>query len=151
MLYSLLVLLAHVRSEVALIGRVVVVHIWVRIQALLEIDTREEGVLRDDLVEDVEVEGELVDGLDVLEKFAAHGAPDAPIAQKVAQTRGAEGMSAAYNDARNALAHIEFEPAEVAQVQATLLIVRLDLSDDLLTRRLLLFVLPTHFNLLLFF
>ena len=58
---ALLVLLTHVRCKVALVSFIILVHIRVRLEALLEVHAREERVTRDHLVEDVEVEGQLVD------------------------------------------------------------------------------------------
>lgn len=57
---ALFVFLTHIRSEVTLIGLIILVHVRVSLEALLEIDAREQWVSRHDLIEDVKVEGELV-------------------------------------------------------------------------------------------
>ena len=64
---ALLVFLAHVGGEIALVRFVVLVHIWVSLQALFEVDAREERVARNDLVEDVKVEWQLVNRIDSFE------------------------------------------------------------------------------------
>ena len=55
MLDTLLVLQAHVRSKIPLVCFVVLVHIRVGLEALLEIDTRQERVPRDHLVQNIKV------------------------------------------------------------------------------------------------
>ena len=53
---ALLVLLTHVRCKVALVSFIILVHIRVRLEALLEVYAREEWVTRHNFVKDIEVE-----------------------------------------------------------------------------------------------
>ena len=56
----LLVILAHVGSEVALVCLVVLVHVRVRLQALFKVHARQQWILCHHFVEDVEVQRQFV-------------------------------------------------------------------------------------------
>ena len=127
-LNTLLVLLAHVGCKVAFVGLIVLVHIRIRVQAFFKVDSREERVLRDYLIQDVEVERQLVNGLDILEQFTADGASNAAIAEEVAEAFGAVSMAAANDDARDTLTNIKLEPAKGAPVKAAHIVVRPNLG-----------------------
>ena len=61
MLDTLVVYLAQIRFELTLIILVVLVEIEISLQALLEVDRGEQRVVVHNFIEDVEVEGQLVD------------------------------------------------------------------------------------------
>ena len=105
---ALLVLLAHVWRKISLVSLVVLVHVRIGLQALLEVDSREKGVSRHHFVEDVEVEGQLVHRIDSFQKFAAHRTPYSIVSEEVGETRSAESMAAADYYARYALSHVKF-------------------------------------------
>lgn len=57
---ALLVLLAHIRREVTFVSLIILVHIWIRLEAFLKVDAREQWVPCHNFVQDVKVEGQLV-------------------------------------------------------------------------------------------
>ena len=83
---------------------------------VFEVDIAQNRVTLDDLVQDVEVQRKLVDGLDLLNQLLADGAPDAEVMVQVCQTLRAEGVSAMDENARYLLADVEFVAAKVAEV-----------------------------------
>ena len=85
----------------------------------VEVGLRENRVLLDDLVEDVDVEGEALRTLELLDEFAADGAPHAVVMVQVLNARGAQGVPTVHQDAGDALSHVVAQPAELADVQAT--------------------------------
>ena len=85
----------------------------------VEVGLRENRVLLDDLIEDVDVEGEALRTLELLDEFAADGAPHAVVMVQVLNARGAQGVPAVHQDAGDALSHVVAQPAELADVQAT--------------------------------
>jgi len=97
--------------------------VQVSLQALFEVDVREERVLRHYLVQDVEVEGELVHALDTLEELPADRTADTPFAEEVTEAAGAKGVSATHNYTRDAISYIVFVAAEVTEVQLPVLVV----------------------------
>ena len=64
---SLLVLLAHIGSEIALICLVVMIKVWIRLQTLLKVHPGQQRILSHHFVQNVEIEGELVYTLAMLE------------------------------------------------------------------------------------
>ena len=92
-------------------------------ERLVEVDAREEGVLGHDLVQDVEIQGELVDGLDALQHFAAERALDLVVSEEVREAMRAECVATAHDDARDAGADVVLLPAKVTVVQAAGLVV----------------------------
>jgi hypothetical protein len=109
---ALVVLVAQVWFELPLIRLVVLVDL--RLQTLFEVNRSEQRVPRDHLVEDVEVERQLLNGLQAFEQFAAEGTPDVGVAQKVGETRRAERVAAPDDNTRNALTNIKLLATEVA-------------------------------------
>ena len=111
---ALWMLLAQLLAETLL---VLVVEVKARL--------REDVVLLDHLVQDVDVEGESLGTLQVLDELAADGAPDAVLVVQLLDAGGAEGVAAVHEDARDALAHVVLESAELADIQAARLVVQI--------------------------
>jgi hypothetical protein len=119
---ALVVLLAQVRCD--LCCKVWVLRfVQVGLQAPVEVDVRQEGVLGNDFVEDVEVEGEFVHRFDSLKELPADGTADAPFTEKVAQAGSAEGVTAPHNYPWNPVTDIVFIPAEVAEIQLPVFVI----------------------------
>lgn len=114
---ALVVLLAQIWFELSLVVFVVLIQVEVSLQAFLEVDGGEQRVIVHNLVENVEVEGKLVNGLNTLENFAAHWAANSIVPKEVAEAGGAESMSATHYDPWDSLAHVELKSTEVAKVQ----------------------------------
>ena len=76
------------------------------------------------LVQDIDVEGESLSTFQLLDKFAADGASDAVLVVQLLNTVRAQRMAAVDQYARNALAHIVLEGAELADVETAGLIVQ---------------------------
>ena len=85
----------------------------------VEVGLRENRVLLDDLIEDVDVEGEALRTLELLDEFAADGAPHPVVMVQVLNARGAKGVPAVHQDAGDTLSHVVAQPAELADVQAS--------------------------------
>ena len=85
----------------------------------IEVGLRENRVLLDDLIEDVDVEGEALRTLELLHKFAADGAPHTVVMVQVLDARGAQGVPTVHQDAGDTLSHVVAQSAELADVQAT--------------------------------
>lgn len=91
----------------------------------LEAGLGKDGVLLDHLVEDVNVEGQALSTLEILNQLAADGAADTVLVMQRLDALGAEGVAAVHEDARDALAHVVLECAELADVQAARLVVQI--------------------------
>lgn len=120
---SLVVVLAHVDGAISFVGLFTLVGFWVGLEALFEVDRGEKRVSCDHLVQDVEIERQLVHCVDSFKQLAAHGTPDAAIAEEVIETRRAESVAAADNYPWNAFAHVEIKSTEVADVEAAFLVI----------------------------
>lgn len=104
-----------------LLGEGVLVLVSPGAPGLLEVKVglRENRVLLDDLIEDVDVEGEALRTLELLDKLAADGTSHTVVMVQVLNARGAQGVPAVHQDARDTLSHVVAQPAELADVQAT--------------------------------
>ena len=85
----------------------------------VEVGLRENRVLLDDLIEDVDVEGEALRTLELLDEFAADGTSHPVVMVQVLNARGAQGVPAVHQDAGDTLSHVVAQSAELADVQAT--------------------------------
>eukprot|EP00354_Favella_ehrenbergii_P000882 CAMPEP_0170464500 /NCGR_PEP_ID=MMETSP0123-20130129/9204_1 /TAXON_ID=182087 /ORGANISM="Favella ehrenbergii, Strain Fehren 1" /LENGTH=247 /DNA_ID=CAMNT_0010730179 /DNA_START=573 /DNA_END=1314 /DNA_ORIENTATION=- len=90
---------------------------------------REDRVLLDDLVEDVDVERQTLCTLELLDELAADGAPHAVLMVQLLNAVRAEGVAAVDQDARDALAHVVLESAELTDVQPARLIIQIHQVD----------------------
>ena len=124
---SLVVLLAEIGLDFCLVIFVVLVNL-IR-KALLKVGRGKQGVFSYHFVQDVEVEGQLVNRLDAFEQFAAKRAPDSLFPEEVSQAGGAEGVAAAHDYPGDPFAHVELQTAEVAQIQPTRLVGRLNFGE----------------------
>ena len=113
----LVVVLAQIWLKLPRVCLVLFVQINVCLQALFKVHRRQQRVVGDDFVQNVEVKGQFVDGLHTFEQFAAKGAPDSLFPEEVGQTGGAEGVATTHDDPGDSLAHVELQTAEVAQVE----------------------------------
>ena len=115
MLHSLWVFLAQLLCQ----GLLVLV--GASTAGLLEIEVRlgQYRVLLDYLVEDVDIERKALCTLKLLHEFAADRASHSVVMVEVLDAGGTEGMPTVDQDARDALSHIVAEPAELADVQAS--------------------------------
>jgi len=84
----------------------------------VEVGLRENRVLLDDLIEDVDVEGEAFRTLELLNELAADGASHTVVVVQVLDARGAQGVPAVHQDTGYTLSHVVAQPAELADVQA---------------------------------
>ena len=125
----LVVVLAEVGLKLPRVRFILFVQIDVRLQALFEVHRRQQRVVGDDFVQNVEVEGQLVNRLDAFEQFAAKRAPDSLFPEEVSQAGGAEGVAAAHDYPGDPFAHVELQTAEVAQIQPTRLVGRLNFGE----------------------
>ena len=102
--------------------------------SLLEIKVgfREYGVLFDNLIKNVDVEGESLSTLQLLDEFAADWAPHSVVVVQVLNARSAQGVPAVHQDARDALTNVVPQAAELTDVQATRRVVQV--QDRLLAR-----------------
>ena len=123
---ALIVLVAQVRLKLPLISFVVLVDF--RLQTLFKVYGGEQRVSRDNFVKDVKVKRQFLNRLQAFEQLATEGAPNVLVAQKVGETRRAERVTAPDDYTRNALTDIELFATEMAQVQATRLVITLDLG-----------------------
>jgi hypothetical protein len=92
---------------------------------VLEVDVSQNGVSLHDLIQDIEVEGQLVHRLDLLDQFATDGASDSEVVVEGVQTFSAEGVATVHQYPRDALAHVELQSAVVAVVQASGVVISL--------------------------
>lgn len=92
----------------------------------------EYGVLFDDLIKNVDVEGESLSTLQLLDEFAADWAPHSVVVVQVLNARSAQGVPAVHQDAGDALTHVVPQAAELTDVQSTRRVVQV--QDRLLAR-----------------
>ncbi len=89
----------------------------------LKLKVGEYGVLLDHFIENVDIQGQLLDIFKVFEQLATHRAPHSvPVVQRV-QTFGAEGVPTVHENPWNALPDVVLQPTEVAKVEKSSLIV----------------------------
>lgn len=81
-------------------------------------------------VQDVDVEGQTLGTLQLLDQFTADGASDAVFVVQLLNTAGAESVPTVDQYARDALAHVILEGAELAYVQAARLVVQVHQIDS---------------------
>lgn len=86
---------------------------------------REHGILLDNLVENVNVEGQSLRALQLLDQLAADGAPDTVLMVQLLDAIGAQSVPAVDQDARDALPHIVLERAKLANIEPAGLIVEI--------------------------
>lgn len=103
MLDSLVVLVAEQALDAVLVLKVQVAKDWVTL---------------DDLVEDVEVQGKLVDALDLLDELSTDRAAHSEVVVQHLEALCTKGVATVDEDARNSLAHVELVTTIVAIVQA---------------------------------
>ena len=84
----------------------------------VEVGLRENRILLDDLIEDVDIEGEAFRTLKLLHELAADGASHTVVVVQVLDARGAQGVPAVHQDTGDTLSHVVAQPAELADVQA---------------------------------
>lgn len=82
--------------------------------------------MRHYLIQDIEVEGKLVNRVHTFQHLAAQWTLNLIVAKEVTQTVSAEGMATPHNDPGDTGAYIVLESAEVAVVEATRFIVGRD-------------------------
>ena len=85
----------------------------------------EDGVLLDDFVEDVDVEGESLSRVELFDEFPTNGAPHPVLVVQEGNAVGAQSMPAVDQDARDPLPHIVLMAAELANVQPPRLIIQI--------------------------
>ena len=82
------------------------------------------GVFLDDFVQNVDVQGQAFGTFELLDQFAADGAPHAVLVVQLLDAVRAQGVAAVHQDAGNALTDVVLECAELANVKATRLVVQ---------------------------
>ena len=99
---------------------------------ILEVEARacQDWVLLDNLVQNVDVEGESLSTLELLDELAADGAADAVFVMQLLDAVGAESVPAVHKYARDALSHVVLEPTELTDVQSARLVVKVHKIDD---------------------
>ena len=85
----------------------------------VEVSLGQNGVLLNYLIEDVDVKGEPLRALQLLNEFAADRAPYSVVVVQVLDARGAQSVPAVYQDAGNTLSHIVPEAAKLADVESS--------------------------------
>ena len=92
---------------------------------VLEIEAHilQDRVLLDDLVEDVDVEGQTLSTFKLLDQLATDGAPNPILVVQLSDAACAECMPAVDQDARDSFTHVVLESAELADVKTTGLVV----------------------------
>lgn len=93
---------------------------------IFEVDVAQDRISLYDLVQYIEVQWQLVDGLDLLHQLVADGTSNSRIRVQHAQAFRAKSMAAMHEYARDLLAHIELVAAIIAKVEATRLIISLN-------------------------
>ena len=101
------------------------------VNALLvfEVNVPQNTIAFDNFVQDIEIQRQFVDAFDLLHQFATDGAPDAVVMVELLEALGAEGMAAVNEYPGNSFSHVELISAIVAKVEASDLVVGLDLLD----------------------
>ncbi len=90
---------------------------------------RQDGVFFDDLVQDVDVEGQALSTFELLDELATDGAADSVLVVQLLNAVRAQSMPAVDQDAGNPFAHVVLQAAELADVQAARLIVKIHQVD----------------------
>ena len=88
----------------------------------------QDGILLDDLVQDVDVEWQSLSALELLDELTADWASHTILVMELLDAVGAKGVPAVHQDARDALAHIVLHRAELANVQAARLVIEVHQS-----------------------
>ena len=86
-------------------------------------------VLFDDFVEDVDVQWQSLRRIELLYQLTADGAANTVLMMEFADAVGTESVPTVNQDSGNALADVVFEAAELADVEATRLVVQLNNVD----------------------
>ena len=94
-----------------------------RLKTLIEIHIGEERVLRDNLIQDIEVKGQFVDAVHALEHFAAQRTLDLVVSQEERETPRAERMATTYDDSWDAGTNVVLQPAKVAVIEPSRLVI----------------------------
>ena len=84
---------------------------------------RQDRVLLNDLVQNVNVQGQALRALQLLDQFAADGASHSVLVMQLLDAVRAQSMAAVDQYARDALTHVVLECAELADVEAAGLVV----------------------------
>ena len=87
------------------------------------------GVFLDDFVQNVDVQGQAFGTFELLDQFAADGAPHAVLVVQLLDAVGAQGVAAVNQYARDALSHIVLQSAELTDVKAARLVVQVHQVD----------------------
>ena len=95
----------------------------------VEARARQDRVLLDHLVQDVNVEGQPLSTLQLLDQLAADGASDAVLVVQLLDAVRAQSVAAVNQDARDALSHVVLERAELANVKPAGLVVEVHQVD----------------------
>ena len=110
----LLVLVAHLLLKGVLI-----------ILVQVEVSFRQDGVLLDHLVENVDIEGQSLRTLQLLDQLPANGASHTVLVMQLLDAIGAQGVATMNKDAGDSLAHVVLQSAELTDVKASGLIVQI--------------------------
>ena len=101
----LLVLVAHLLLQSVLV-----------ILVQVEVSFRQDGVLLNHLIENVDVEGQSLGALQLLDQLPADGAPHSVLVVELLDAVGAERVAAMNKNARDSLADVVLQAAELADV-----------------------------------
>jgi hypothetical protein len=120
-LHSLRVLLAELLLE-----RVLVL-VGTRPPGLLEVEVglREDRIFFHHLVQNVDVQGESLGRLQLLNQLPADRAPHSVVVVKVLDAGGAQGMAAVDQDTGDTLTHVVLATTELADVEGTRTVVEI--------------------------
>ncbi len=99
----------------------------------VETGTGQNGVLLDHFIQDVDVEGESLSTLEVLDELAADRAAHTVLVVQLLDAVRAESVSTVHQDAGDSLAHIVLEGAELTNVKSTGLVVEVHQGGTHLT------------------
>ena len=83
-------------------------------------------VLLDDLVQDVDIQRQALRRVQVLYQLAAYWTANAILMMQLTNAVGAERVPTVHKDPGDALAHVVLEPAKLADVEATRLVIQCD-------------------------
>lgn len=101
------------------------IQLLLRLLLKIESSLRQYWVLLDNLIQDVDVEGEALGRLQILDQLAADWAADAVLVVQLHDASSAESVPTMDKDPGDALANVVLERAELANVEATRLIVEI--------------------------
>jgi hypothetical protein len=92
----------------------------------VEVGLGEDGIFLHDLVKDVDIQGETLRALQLLDEFAANRASHAVVVVQGLDARGAQSVATVDQDARDALSYIVAEAAKLANVKAARTVVQVE-------------------------